>query len=167
MRFAALDFETADYGADSACAVGLVEVEDNRIVNRVHRLVRPPRPYFTFTYIHGITWAKVEKAPTFAQLWPEFAEILNRADFVAAHNASFDKGVLSACCAAAGVRGPQAPFLCTVKLARRAWNIRPTKLPNVCSVLGIQLNHHEALSDAEACAKIVITALKEGINVLN
>ena len=41
-------------------------------------------------------------------------------------------------------------------MARRAWNLRPTKLPDVCRHLGITLNHHDALSDALACAKIVI-----------
>ncbi len=32
--FVAIDFETADPGADSACAVGLVKVVDNRIVDQ-------------------------------------------------------------------------------------------------------------------------------------
>lgn len=167
MRFAALDFETADHGADSACAVGLVEVEGGRIVNKLHRLVRPPRRHFVFTYIHGITWPQVEREPSFAELWPEFGPIFKRADFVAAHNASFDRGVLAACCAAAGVAEPIAPFLCTVQLARRTWNIRPTKLPNVCAALGIELKHHQALSDAEACARIVLAAVKEGVDVLS
>jgi DNA polymerase-3 subunit epsilon len=42
------------------------------------------------------------------------------------------------------------------------WGIYPTKLPNVCRHLGISLNHHEASSDAEACARIMIRALEEG-----
>ncbi len=163
MRFAALDFETADQGRDSACAVGLVVVEGGKIVQKIHRLVRPPRREFLFTYIHGITWSKVEKEPSFGQVWPELSPILESADFIAAHNASFDKGVLAACCSAAGVPGPKNPFVCTVSLARKAWNIRPTRLPNVCSALGIELKHHEALSDAEACARIVLAAVKEGV----
>ena len=43
-------------------------------------------------------------------------------------------------------------------MARRAWNICPTKLSDVCRKLGIALNHHEALSDAMACARIVLAA---------
>lgn len=31
-------------------------------------------------------------------------------------------------------------------------------LPDVCARLGIELNHHDALSDAEACARIAIAA---------
>ena len=40
--FVALDFETADHGSDSACQVGLVRVEDARVVRRESRLIRPP-----------------------------------------------------------------------------------------------------------------------------
>ena len=49
-----------------------------------------------------------------------------------------------------------------MQLARAQWNIRPTKLPDVCRYLGIKLRHHEADSDAEACARIVMAAQEEG-----
>ncbi len=160
--FVALDFETADRGRDSACAVGLVRVEANQIVHRVSHLIQPPRRQFEFTYVHGIHWQDVAQAPTFGQLWPAIAPIFQDADFIAAHNASFDKGVLYACCDAHQIPRPHPAFLCTVKLARQTWQIRPTKLPNVCQYLGIDLNHHEALSDAEACAHIVIAATSLG-----
>lgn len=160
--FVAIDFETADYGADSACSVGLVRCEAGRIVKREVRLIRPPRPNMVFTYIHGITWKQVEKAPPFSVVWSELEGLLDGAEFIAAHNASFDRGVLTACCAAARLPMPAQKFVCTVQLARRVWNIRPTKLPNVCARLDIELNHHEALSDAEACAKIVLAARETG-----
>ena len=35
--FVALDFETADYPRDSACALGLVRVENHRIVQRTYQ----------------------------------------------------------------------------------------------------------------------------------
>ena len=156
--FVALDFETADRGRDSACAIGLVRVEQHQIVQRDYYLICPPRPWFEFTYIHGITWRDVADEPTFGELWPTIEAAIQGADFLAAHNASFDKGVLYACCDAHQIRRPQHRFTCTVQLARATWNIRPTKLPNVCDYLGIDLNHHQALSDAEACAQIVIAA---------
>jgi len=36
-------------------------------------------------------------------------------------------------------------------------------LPDVCRRFRIRLNHHNALSDATACARIVMGALKAGI----
>jgi DNA polymerase-3 subunit epsilon len=157
-RFAAVDFETADYSRDSACAVSVVVVEGGRIVQRAYRLIRPPEDNFIFTYLHGIAWEDVAGKPTFGELWPELKKYFDGVDFVAAHNASFDRGVLYACCARHGIPPPEAAFLCTVKLARSLWGIYPTKLPDVCRRFDIPLNHHNAASDALACAKIVLKA---------
>lgn len=161
--FVALDFETADSGRDSACAVGLVRVEGGRIVRRESHLIRPPRSIFQFTYIHGITWRMVSQEPTFRELWPKIRPMFAEAEFFAAHNASFDRSVLEACCRGAGVPAPTLPFLCTMRLARRTWGIRPTRLPDVCGYLGLSLTHHDALSDAEACAQIAIAARERAV----
>jgi len=161
MTFVAIDFETADYGADSACAVGLVRVENGRVVDRASRLIRPPRRQFVFTYIHGITWTDVAGEPAFRDVWPGLEAMLEGAEFLVAHNAPFDAGVLRACCAAAGLSPPGLGFECTVRLARSVWGIYPTKLPDVCRQLRIPLRHHDAASDAEACARIVIAAQQE------
>jgi DNA polymerase-3 subunit epsilon len=46
--FVALDFETANRYRDSACAIGLVRVENNQIVEKVSYLIRPPQRQFEF-----------------------------------------------------------------------------------------------------------------------
>lgn len=162
MRFTAIDFETADYGRDSACAVALVRAENGRITARDYRLIRPPRQEFVFSYLHGITWQDVENEPGFGTVWTEMQSLLEGVDYLVAHNAPFDRGVLRACCAAAGLAEPEIPFACTVRMARDVWSIRPTRLNNVCDRLGIPLEHHHAASDAEACARIALAALKDG-----
>ena len=162
MNFLAIDFETANHGRDSACAVGLVRVEKKAIVRKESHLIRPPSREFVFTYIHGITWDDVVYEPTFEGLWGSIEPLFSGVDFLVAHNASFDRGVLKACCEAADVPYPDLPFRCTVRAARQAWNVRPTKLPDVCAHLGLTLRHHDAASDSEACARIMIAALKEG-----
>lgn len=165
--FVAIDFETADPGPDSACAVGLVKVVENRIVDQVKLLIRPPRrpPYgwFPFTRIHGITWDMVAESPSFAGRWPEIAAFIDGADCLVAHNARFDRKVLHAACVAAGLPAPATRFACTVQLARAAWNLRPTRLPDCCRFLGIRLHHHDPLSDALASARIAIAAVEDGI----
>jgi DNA polymerase-3 subunit epsilon len=158
MNFVAIDFETANYDAHSACSIGLVKVVGGAIVETAVHLIRPPTRQFVFTYIHGLSWKDVAKAMEFGALWPKLALLLEGADFLAAHNASFDKKVLHACCAHHELPAPPHPFRCTVQMARKTWNIRPTKLSDVCRELGIALNHHEALSDAMACARIVLAA---------
>jgi DNA polymerase-3 subunit epsilon len=156
-KFTAIDFETSDYARDCACAVGLARVEDCRITRTAYRLIRPPRQNMRFTEIHGLTWEDVENEPVFRDLWPDLAGFFEDIDFITAHNAPFDKSVLYACCAAAGVKAPPQPFICTVKLSRTELGLKPATLSHVCRHLSIPLRHHNALSDAEACAKIMIT----------
>jgi DNA polymerase-3 subunit epsilon len=157
--FAALDFETSDYSPDSACAIGIVRVEDNTIVKKYSHLIKPPRQRMRFTDVHGITWADVAHQPTFADLWPEIEKHLSDVDFIVAHNASFDKRVLYGCCNFYSISAPPLAFKCTVQVARNHFGIRPANLANVCKFLKIALNHHEALSDAMACAQIMLLAL--------
>ena len=156
--FVAIDFETADSLRDSACAVGLVRVEEGRIVERRSALIRPPRRRFLFTNIHGIGWRHVATSPTFGEIWPELAPILEGVQFLVAHNAGFDRSVLGACCQAAGFRMPGLEFQCTLQLARRTWALPSYGLAAVCDHLGIELDHHNAASDATACAHIYLSA---------
>ena len=115
----ALDFETADNGADAACALGMARVRGSRVEDVFYRLIRPPRRRVWYTDIHGITWNMVKNCPSFGELWPECSAFLQGADYLAAHNAPFDRRILWGCCAAAGVAAPAVAFRCTVRWARR------------------------------------------------
>ncbi len=157
-RFLAIDFETANYDSDSACSIGLVRVEEGKIIAQEYHLIRPPSKNFVFTPIHGLTWKDVEKAPLFSQLWLKIKLLFQNIDFIAAHNASFDQRVLNACCERYQILPPSTPFTCTVQVARKRLKIRPAHLPSVCRSLNIPLKHHDAISDALACAKIVLAA---------
>lgn len=161
-NFVAIDFETAAFSRASACAIGMVHVQDQQIVEEKTLLIRPPSSEFRFTHIHGLTWNDVRNEPTFVQHWNTIEEFIHRGDFLVAHNASFDRNVLSGCCQVYDLPNPRLPFVCTVQLARRQWDIRPTRLPDVCNYLGIELQHHDAASDSRACAKIVIAAEEAG-----
>ena len=162
VRFAALDFETADYGRDSACALSITVVEGDTLRETWTSLIRPPRRDFCFTYLHGIDWRQVKDKPSFADLWPEIARRLTGLDFVAAHNASFDRSVLHACCEGGAIEPLPLRFLCTVKAARSIWGFYPTTLADVCRQLRIPLQHHNAESDAQACARILLAARAQG-----
>ena len=160
--FVAIDFEIANHHRDSACAVGLAAGHDGRIVLAQSFLIRPPTSQFVFTGIHGLRSEDVRDAPTFGELWPTLLAWINKAEFIAAHNAPFDQSVLHECCARYRLRAPWTPFTCTVQLARAQWEIYPTKLPDVCRQLRIPLRHHDSGSDAAACAHIVLAAEANG-----
>jgi DNA polymerase III subunit epsilon len=157
-RFVALDFETANPDPTSACSLAVVTVENEEIVDCLSILIRPPSPRFDFSWLHGITWKDVAGQPTFRDHWSDIESRLAAAEFLVAHNAPFDRGVMRACCTANHVQMPDRPFFCTVQLSRRTWALRSNKLNLVCEHLGIALHHHQAESDAQACARIVLAA---------
>ena len=160
--FVAIDFETASSRRDSACAIGLAACSDGRVVQSRSYLIRPSSRRFTFTAVHGLSWEQVCDAPSFVELWPTLQPWFGRAAFVAAHNAAFDHEVLHASCARYRLRQPHKRFVCTVELARTQWGISPADLPSVCKRLNITLRHHDAASDALACARIVLAAEDNG-----
>ena len=159
-RFIAIDFETANERRHSACAVGLVRVEQNRIVAKEYRLINPMDTFRWFcVQCHGITADDVAKEPSFDRVWNSIGSIIEGADYFVAHNAPFDRGVLEATCAHYTIKSPPLPFQCTLSLSRQLWpGLKNYQLSTVCQHLKIDLNHHHALSDAEACAQIMIQA---------
>jgi DNA polymerase III subunit epsilon len=156
--FVAIDFETANRSPSSACALSVVRVEGRQITKETVSLIRPPTSQFEFSGIHGITWQDVAAKRAFGEVWKSLAPMIEGAEFLTAHNAKFDRDVLAACCRNSRLAIPDHPFVCTVELARLKWNLYPTKLPNVCEFLGLPLRHHDPLSDAAACAGIVLAA---------
>ena len=167
LNFIAIDFETANNERVSACSVGLVRVEDGKIVAKESRLINP-QTYFLADFtdnVHGITANDVKDAPLFDDVWGKLSPLLENTDFIAAHNASFDSSVLYKCCEKFKIKPPVQKFVCTLNVSRKCWKLNPAALNNVCDHLGIELNHHEALSDATACAKIMIRAYGQGYKV--
>jgi DNA polymerase-3 subunit epsilon len=157
MRWAAVDFETATFSRSSACALGVVIVEDGRELHRQSWLIRPPGNRYQAgnIAIHGIHPADTERAPEFDRVWAEAMSMIGDRTLVA-HNAGFDIGVIRGCCQECDVAPPSLPYLCTVKLSRRTWpELSAHKLPIVAGHVGAELDHHDALSDAAACSSIL------------
>jgi len=158
MTFTAIDFETAT--AFHPCSVGIVTVEDGIIVDEFVSLIKPPNNlYNPYTIqVHGIYPSDTVNAKNFAEVFPEIQKrIQNRV--VVAHNESFDRNVLAKSMEFYGLSYEDlnigSRWECTVKIYS-AKGLKPTKLSNCCQVMNIELNHHEALSDARACAKLYL-----------
>lgn len=158
MRYVAFDVETPNCSNDRMSAIAIVVMEQGRIVDRFFSLVQPETHFDTFNVaLTGITPQAVASAPTFAQLWPCICPLLESGILVA-HNAPFDMAVLAKCLRHYGIawRGT-APYICTCRLARRCLPALPDhKLDTLCRYFAIDLNHHQADSDALACARIFL-----------
>ena len=151
-----MDFETANNSRLSACSLGLAIVENGKVIGSQLFLIRPPSQQFLFTHIHGIRWEDVKFAANFKNTWPVAAKYFEGVDFIVCHNAPFDKSVLSECLKDAGLPEVKSEYRCTLKLAREKLKIPKHNLAAVCKHLDIPLKHHDALSDAEACAQVYL-----------
>ena len=157
MRWAAVDFETATFSRASACALGVVIVEDGQELHRQAWLIRPPGNRYDARniQIHGIRPTDTQAAPEFDRVWAEAMSMIGDRPLIA-HNASFDIGVIRRSCETFRIAPPHSPYLCTVQLSRRTWpELRAHKLPIVAGHVGAELDHHDALSDAAACSSIM------------
>ena len=156
MNFTAIDFETAT--GYHPCSVGIVTVENGIIIDKFVTLIKPPKnEYNPFTIrVHGIYPKDTINSKSFLQVYPEIEKRLkNRV--VVAHNESFDRNVLAKSMLFYNLDYSDlniaSRWECTVKIYK-AKGLKPTKLSDCCHEMKIQLNHHEALSDAIACAKL-------------
>lgn len=158
MNFVAIDFETANSYRKSACSLGLVIVENGQIVDEKYWLIRPvPFEVGQMQYsIHRIGIEQLADKPTFAELWPELRPYLENKTVVA-HNASFDIGVLTQALEHFELSPPALEFQCTVRLAKQIWREEIMyKLGWLAYKQGLDLQHHNALSDARTCANLVL-----------
>lgn len=177
--FVAIDFETASWNA--ACAVGIVHFEDGKAIDSRYTLLNPrisPRSWQRGAIrVHGITPDQVIDSPTFEDIWPELIHYAACYPLIA-HNAGFDMGVLGNELQRFNLPAPSIRYGCSMQLARAAWPKRRLrdveeagdgplreapenhKLNTLSEFLGVELDHHNALSDAQACGEITIQAVE-------
>ena len=162
-RYIAFDVETPNRYNSRMSAIGISVVEDGRIVDRFFSLVDPEQPFDWFnTQLTGIDSEAVAGAPTFPVLWARIEPIM-ASGILVAHNASFDMGVLKKCLRDYGIPWrPQVQGLCTVLMGRRLVPGVSHRLNDLCAYYGIRLAHHQADSDSQACAQILLRYLESG-----
>jgi len=156
--FTAIDFETAI--SHHICAVGIITVENGKIVDEFQALIQPPDNKYLWRNIevHGITQSQTANAPFFYEVYPEIKKRLSGRKVVA-HNESFDRNVLQKTMADYGIDYSDLNindrWECTLKIYRKK-GYKPANLNACCRIQRIELNHHEALSDARACAMLYL-----------
>ena len=160
MTFTAIDFETATGYPESACAVGIVTVNDGIITEEYYTLIQPPNNEYWYQNImvHGIKPIETINGKTFDQVFPEIQKRLFGRKIVA-HNEAFDRRVLTKTMKAYGLYYDELEIAdmweCTCKIYRKK-GYKPANLKHCSDLNNIQLVHHEALSDARACAKLYL-----------
>jgi DNA polymerase-3 subunit epsilon len=159
-RFAAIDFETANNQPNSACQLGIVIVEDWKIVAEYEWLIRPPRMYFSplCVKVHGITPRDCMNEPSWESIWEKASPLLDGA-LILGHNVGFDASVLLRSCLHYNIAPPRNELQCSRLISKRAWpDYSSHGLAKVAERLNITFRHHNALEDARASALVAIRA---------
>lgn len=157
-NFIAIDFETANRNRYSVCSVGMVFVENNEIVDSVYSLIDPEEPFDRMNIsVHGIQMSDVEGAPTFSSFYESIQDRL-KDQIIIAHNLAFDGYVLRDSLNRYNIMPVHSKLLCSYQLSKKLIAGQSSySLKSVCDYYGIDIiNHHHALSDAQACAEIMI-----------
>lgn len=168
MEYIALDFETANSYADSACSIGMSLMdEEGRELDRYYSLIKPPILYFdpACMRVHGLSADEISKAYTFKELWDDISDFIGKRPLVA-HNAAFDMKVLKESTQANGIYIPSYEYYCTYQIARKLLSgYKSHSLSYIVpEVLGLEYHAHLASDDAYACGRLFAFMLKGHLN---
>lgn len=162
MNFITIDFETANSNRTSACSLGITFVENKKIIETKHYYIKPTPNYYNFINvgIHGITKKDTEDKQTFKELWKEIKPYFEN-NKVVAHNASFDLSVLRTTLEYYEIEFPKLEYYCTMLFSKNTLKgLLNYQLSTISNHFNINLTHHNAESDAKACAEIFIKLLE-------
>jgi len=154
-------FETANADRGSACAVGLVMVENGEVVGRVRQLIRPEPCWFDpmNVSIHGITPADVAARPRSGSAGPSSGRTspaARRAQCILRHERH------PICPGSLRTAVPETDLLLHQGHRETGLARHPTyALDYIARVLGITFRHHDAEEDARACAHVAVAACRQ------
>lgn len=154
--YVALDIETANDFRGSICSIGLVKFKDGNIIDTFYTLINPEEEFDDFNiFIHGITPEDVLDSPTFPEVRKSIVDFIG-SDIVVAHFAQFDMGALKDVYQKYELDFDNIEYICSYRLAKVALPGQLNyKLKRLAKTLNIELDHHNALSDARASGLIL------------
>ena len=164
LDFLSIDVETANSDRSSICQIGWTHVRDGFIAETGSVLLDPQVDFAPINVkIHGITAEKTRGAPVFRDIKPRLVRML-RGQTVFSYS-GFDPDALSKAC---GVDiyerfAKWNIWLDASDLVRDAWPDlfgRRWSLSLVADRLGLSFDHHDAGSDSQVTARIIIAALR-------
>ena len=166
-RFIVFDVETPNLKNDRMSSIGITLIEDKKIIGSYSSLINPETTFDKFNVdLTGINEELVKDAPTFPEVWKQIQPFFDEGILVA-HNANFDLTVLKKCLNDYGIKWKdKVPYICTVLIGRKFYPKMSHKLNVMSEFFGIELNHHQADSDSNACAEILLNYMKNGIDVM-
>lgn len=166
-RYIVFDVETPNFTNERMSAIGITVVENMAVAGEFYSLVDPEQGFDRFNMeLTGITPEQVRGQPAFPELWERIGPLMD-SGLLVAHNAPFDMSVLAKCLRGYGLSWrSEVSYACTCRLSRRALPGLPNhRLDTLSAYLGLELEHHRAMSDSRACAEILLHCLRLGVEL--
>jgi DNA polymerase-3 subunit epsilon len=157
-----LDTETT--GLDDSDELVDIAAIDNSGRILLNTLIKPRQPIpADATAIHGISNLSVRDAPSWAEVYPRFLELMAGYQHAIVYNADFDQRLIRQTCFACALIMPRISWHCAMKkyaafVGERGsyGDYRWHQLGQAVSQLGVNLvPDHRALADARACRAVV------------
>jgi DNA polymerase-3 subunit epsilon len=158
----AVDIETANPSMASICQVGVAGFSDGAVSFEWVSYVDPQDCFAPMNVaVHGIDAPVVAGAPLFPAIANQLLQMIG-GTVVACHT-PFDRVALHQAFTKHALELPALTWLDTARVARRAWAEcahRGYGLATVCSMIGYDFQHHDALEDAKAAGEVLLAACK-------
>ena len=147
----------------SICQIGIAVFDEGRLVDEWSTLV-DPEDYFDDmnVSIHGIKANMVRGQPKLPALAEKLRIYLGGT--VSVCHTHFDRIALGRGFAKYKLPPIETSWLDSARVVRRTWKDLSWKgygLANVCSWIGYEFRHHDALEDAKAAGHVLLAALQE------
>lgn len=169
-KYIALDVETANTSPATICQIGLAWFEDGVITDTWSTYLNPNCDFSPINVrIHGIRPETVESSPCFCDIVDDLRNKFHQA--IVVHHTHFDHTAFTHALEKHKLPDFDCTWLDSSVVARRTWEkyaIRGFGIADICQDFGIDLgNHHDALSDAIACGKILSKAILDSGTTLD
>lgn len=163
MNFVAIDVETANANMASICQIGIAKFSEGQLVEEWCTLV-DPEDYFDEVNIsiHGIESRMVKGKPKLPQIADRLCSMLEGT--ISVCHTHFDRIAIGRAFSKYNLNPISTTWLDSARVVRRTWTDiawRGYGLANVCSMIGYEFKHHDALEDAKAAGHVLLAALRE------
>ncbi len=153
-KYVLLDLENPNTRGNSICAIAVVLMENDEVVEKKYTLINPEDRFDPINArITGIDASQVQNAPTLKEYWSEIKELLS-GNVIVSHNVTYDLTVLSRALQRYDLEVENYRYSCTLELSKKFIKADSYKLENLSQKLGYEYHAHNALEDALACGQL-------------
>lgn len=147
--YAVFDVETPNRKNDRICQIGLIIVENGKIIKDYSTVINPETDFDHInTNITKLNKSKISSAPKFNQLWPDIKNVFKEYVIIS-HNSNFDFNVLKKTLVHYNLDCPDISYVCTLTECKNKFSeLEKYSLVNLCEHFNISYeNQHNARYD--------------------